>query len=129
MAEPSPHVKALAAFLLRRHSDQLRSIALTPDPKLHYPLYMEYIHIYLLTVLNSLFSLYSSFSYILSFSGSISFAELIEDDPPLAQLVFTQPTQHLRIFDDAAFWAHVCDFYAKILHVYVVDVSVEISLE
>ncbi|XP_035540173.1 probable DNA helicase MCM9 isoform X2 [Juglans regia] len=75
MAEPSPTVKSMAAFLLRRHSDQLRSISLSPDPKLHYPLYVD-------------------------------FAELMEDDPPLAQSVFSQPTQHLRSFDDAAFWAH-----------------------
>ncbi|GLT62581.1 hypothetical protein SLA2020_352040 [Shorea laevis] len=72
---PPPQVKALAAFLIRRHSHQLRSIALSPDPKLHYPLYVD-------------------------------FAELMDDDPPLAQSVFSQPTEHLRFFDDAAVWAH-----------------------
>jgi hypothetical protein len=43
---PPPQVKALAAFLICRHSHQLRSIALSPDPKLHYPLYVEYIYTY-----------------------------------------------------------------------------------
>jgi hypothetical protein len=43
---PAPQVKALAAFLIRRHSHELRSIALFPDPKLHYPLYVEYIYTY-----------------------------------------------------------------------------------
>ncbi|XP_059447392.1 probable DNA helicase MCM9 isoform X2 [Corylus avellana] len=71
----APQVKALAAFLIRRHSHELRSIALSPDPNLHYPLYVD-------------------------------FAELLEDDPPLAQSVFSQPTEHLRFFDDAAVWAH-----------------------
>ncbi|KAG6571851.1 probable DNA helicase MCM9 isoform X2 [Cucurbita moschata] len=68
-------VKALASFLIRRHSDQLLSIAHSPDPKLHYPLFVE-------------------------------FAELMDDDPPLARLVFSHPTEYLRIFDDAAVWAH-----------------------
>ncbi|XP_062177766.1 probable DNA helicase MCM9 isoform X4 [Alnus glutinosa] len=72
---PPSQVKALAAFLICRHSHQLRSIALSPDPKLHYPLYVD-------------------------------FAELMDDDPPLAQSVFSQPTEHLRFFDDAAVWAH-----------------------
>ncbi|XP_075673193.1 putative DNA helicase MCM9 [Castanea sativa] len=73
---PSPsQLKAEAAFLIRRHSDQLRSIALSPDPNLHYPLHID-------------------------------FAELMDDDPPLAQSLFSQPTDHLRLFDDAALWAH-----------------------
>jgi DNA replicative helicase MCM subunit Mcm2 (Cdc46/Mcm family) len=38
----------------------------------------------------------------------------MDDDPPLAQSVFSQPTEHLRLFDDAAVWAHVCNFYAKL---------------
>lgn len=29
-------------YLLHSHSDQLRSIILSPDPKLHYPLFVEY---------------------------------------------------------------------------------------
>ncbi|KAK7809526.1 putative dna helicase mcm9, partial [Quercus suber] len=73
-ASPS-QLKAEAAFLIRHHSDQLRSIALSPDPNLHYPLHIE-------------------------------FAELMDDDPPLAQSLFSQPTDHLRLFDDAALWAH-----------------------
>ncbi|KAL5563311.1 hypothetical protein UlMin_033058, partial [Ulmus minor] len=75
MSEPPASIKSMAAFLLRRHSDQLRSIAVSPDPKLHYPLYLD-------------------------------FAELMEEDPPLARLLFSQPTDYLRFFDQAAAWAH-----------------------
>ncbi|XP_030478340.2 probable DNA helicase MCM9 [Cannabis sativa] len=75
MSDSSADVKSLAQFLLRRHSDQLRSIALSTDSKLHYPLYVE-------------------------------FAELLEDDYSLAGLVFSQPTEYLRFFDQAAVWAH-----------------------
>ncbi|XP_024029253.1 probable DNA helicase MCM9 [Morus notabilis] len=75
MGDPPVPVKSLAAFLIRRHSDQLSSIALSPEPKLHYPLFVD-------------------------------FAELLEDDPPLARLVFSQPTEYLRFFDQAAVWAH-----------------------
>ncbi|PON89616.1 Nucleic acid-binding, OB-fold containing protein [Trema orientale] len=75
MADLPAAVKPLAAFLVRRHSDQLRSISLSPDSKLHYPLYVD-------------------------------FAELMEDDPPLARLVFSQPAEYLRFFDQAAVWAH-----------------------
>ncbi|XP_056163376.1 probable DNA helicase MCM9 isoform X2 [Syzygium oleosum] len=39
---PSPHVKSMAAFLIRFYSDQLRSITLSPDSDLHYPLYIEF---------------------------------------------------------------------------------------
>ncbi|XP_024162361.1 probable DNA helicase MCM9 isoform X2 [Rosa chinensis] len=74
-AKKPSHVQDLAAFLIRHHSHQLRSIALSPDPKLHYPLY-------------------------------VNFAELLDDDPPLAQLVFSQPTEYLRFLDEAALWAH-----------------------
>ncbi|KAK3185091.1 hypothetical protein Dsin_032377 [Dipteronia sinensis] len=69
------HLKSLAAFLIRHHSDQLRSITLSPDPKLHYPLYVD-------------------------------FAELMNEDPPLAHLVFSHPIDYLRFFNDAALWAH-----------------------
>ncbi|XP_030943252.1 probable DNA helicase MCM9 isoform X2 [Quercus lobata] len=75
MDDSPSQLKAEAAFLIRRHSDQLRSIALSPDPNLHYPLHID-------------------------------FAELMDDDPPLAQSLFSQPTDHLRLFDDAAIWAH-----------------------
>lgn len=37
------HLESLAAFLIRHHSDQLHSITLSPDPKLHYPLCIEYV--------------------------------------------------------------------------------------
>ncbi|XP_044507601.1 probable DNA helicase MCM9 isoform X2 [Mangifera indica] len=69
------HLESLAAFLVRHYSDQLRSITLSPDPKLHYPLYVDY-------------------------------AELMDEDPPLAHLIFSKPTRYLRNFDDAAIWAH-----------------------
>ncbi|KAK4766343.1 hypothetical protein SAY87_007985 [Trapa incisa] len=36
----------------------------------------------------------------------IDFAELMDYDPPLAHLVFSQPTQYLPIFNDAAICAH-----------------------
>ncbi|TYK06912.1 putative DNA helicase MCM9 isoform X4 [Cucumis melo var. makuwa] len=31
----------------------------------------------------------------------------MDDDPPLARLLFSRPTDYLRIFDDAAVWAHM----------------------
>ncbi|WRX14046.1 MCM domain - like 3 [Theobroma cacao] len=62
-------------YLLRCNSDQLHSIALSPDPKLHYPLFIDY-------------------------------AELMDADPPLARLVFANPTDYLRFFDEAAILAH-----------------------
>ncbi|GAY55407.1 hypothetical protein CUMW_164070 [Citrus unshiu] len=69
------HLKALAEFVIRHHSDQLRSITLSPDPKLHYPLYID-------------------------------FAELLDEDPEIAHLVFSKPADYLRFFEDAAIWAH-----------------------
>ncbi|XP_038886882.1 probable DNA helicase MCM9 isoform X3 [Benincasa hispida] len=72
---PTSPLKAFATFLIRHHSDQLNSLAHSPDPKLHYPIFVE-------------------------------FAELMDDDPPLARLLFSRPTEYLRIFDDAAVWAH-----------------------
>lgn len=47
--EDSDPVKDLATFLIRRRSEELHSITLSPDAKLHYPLYIEY-----LTPLNSI---------------------------------------------------------------------------
>ncbi|XP_059653282.1 probable DNA helicase MCM9 [Cornus florida] len=66
--------KDLASFLIRHHSDQLRSILLSSDSRLHYPLYVD-------------------------------LAELMDDNPPLAQLIFSQPTEYLHLFDEAARWA------------------------
>ncbi|XP_050212085.1 probable DNA helicase MCM9 isoform X1 [Mercurialis annua] len=68
-------LKLFAEFLIRHYSDKLRSIVLSADPKLHYPLYID-------------------------------FAELLNDDPQLAHLVFSQPAGYLRHFDKAALWAH-----------------------
>ncbi|XP_010547918.1 PREDICTED: probable DNA helicase MCM9 isoform X2 [Tarenaya hassleriana] len=68
-------VEALAEFLVKHYSGQLRSICLSPDPKLHYPLFIE-------------------------------FAELIDEKPHLSRLVFSNPTEYLRYFDDSAILAH-----------------------
>ena len=108
-ASPS-QLKAEAAFLIRHHSDQLRFVALSPDPNLHYPLHIEWV----ISSINQS-SLFFSFSTLfkthsLSRSMFLSFAELIDNDLPLAQSLFSQPTDHLRLFDDAAIWAHVCTF-------------------
>lgn len=46
---------------------------------------------------SSLFSIYLLFS----------FAELMEYDPRIARLIFSQPDTYLQLFDDAALWAHV----------------------
>ncbi|KAG6531405.1 hypothetical protein ZIOFF_005211 [Zingiber officinale] len=64
-------IDAFARFLITHHSPQLRSILLSPDPNLHYPIVVE-------------------------------FAELLEFDPPLAHLLFSQPSDHLPHFDEAA---------------------------
>ncbi|XXG86465.1 hypothetical protein AAC387_Pa11g1357 [Persea americana] len=74
MASDSNHIHALCRFLLHHHSQQLRSILLSSDPMLHYPLL-------------------------------INFAELIEADPALASLVFSQPTEFLPLLDNAALLA------------------------
>ncbi|KAL7206043.1 hypothetical protein ACSBR2_018874 [Camellia fascicularis] len=34
--------KDMARYLIQHHSDQLRSIILSPDPRLHYPLYLDF---------------------------------------------------------------------------------------
>ncbi|XAR53035.1 DNA helicase [Bertholletia excelsa] len=73
MEEPGP-VKDLAGYLIRRHADQLHSIILSPEHRLHYPLYVD-------------------------------FAELLDDHPPLAYILYSQPVEHLRLFDEAAIWA------------------------
>ncbi|XP_074567887.1 putative DNA helicase MCM9 isoform X2 [Curcuma longa] len=65
------HIDAFARFLIIHHSTQLRSILLSPDPNLHYPIVVE-------------------------------FSELLEFDPPLAHLLFSQPSYRLPHFDEAA---------------------------
>ncbi|XP_058087341.1 probable DNA helicase MCM9 isoform X2 [Magnolia sinica] len=67
----SDHIHAVGHFLLRHYSHPLRSILLSPDPLLHYPLIID-------------------------------FAELTEANPSLAYLLFSQPTQFLPLFDEAA---------------------------
>lgn len=106
--EQPAHVKDLAAFLIRHHSDQLRAIALSRDPKLHYPLYVRYPippfpHSPIKPILLPLF-----FNFYILCAFFLSFAELMDADPPLSHLVFSQPIEYLRFFDEAALWAHVC---------------------
>ncbi|KAG9152561.1 hypothetical protein Leryth_024714 [Lithospermum erythrorhizon] len=66
--------KEMAAFLIESHSDQLKTILLSPDPRLH-------------------------------FAILIDFAEMMEENPSIANLIFSQPTEYLPLFDDAAVWA------------------------
>lgn len=40
--EEDSEVKSLAEFLMTHHSEQLHSIVVSPDPKLHYPLYIDF---------------------------------------------------------------------------------------
>ncbi|KAM7264589.1 hypothetical protein ACFE04_002272 [Oxalis oulophora] len=40
------------------------------------------------------------------YSLIIDFAELLDEEPQLAHLLFTQPTHYLQFFDQAALWAH-----------------------
>ncbi|XP_073222498.1 probable DNA helicase MCM9 isoform X2 [Cicer arietinum] len=42
----------------------------------------------------------------LHFPLHIDFAELMEYDPRIARLIFSQPDTYLQLFDDAALWAH-----------------------
>lgn len=42
----------------------------------------------------------------------------MDEDPPLAHLIFSKPTRYLRNFDDAAIWAHVCSIFAGILLIF-----------
>lgn len=106
--------KEMAAFLIKHHLDQLRSIILSSDPRLHYPLHVEYV--YALTRFVTLFGFsdidlqlvravpsYSQFYFIFC----NSFAELMDDNPPLAYLIFEQPKEFLPLFDESAVWAQV----------------------
>ncbi|KAL0335084.1 UNVERIFIED_CONTAM: putative DNA helicase MCM9 [Sesamum radiatum] len=66
--------KEMAGFLIKHHLGQLQSIILSSDPRLHYPLHVD-------------------------------FAELMDDNPSLAHLIFSQPTEYLPLFDESAIWA------------------------
>ncbi|KAI3445760.1 hypothetical protein Pfo_002425 [Paulownia fortunei] len=66
--------KEMAGFLIKHHLEQLQSIILSSDPRLHYPLHVD-------------------------------FAELMDDNPPLAHLIFSQPTEYLPLFNESAIWA------------------------
>ncbi|CAA0807349.1 Probable DNA helicase MCM9 [Striga hermonthica] len=66
--EPS---KEMAIFLKNHHSEQLKCIILSSDPRLHYPLHVDY-------------------------------AELMNEYPGLAHLVFSQPAEYLPLLDESA---------------------------
>ncbi|CAI9104079.1 OLC1v1002690C1 [Oldenlandia corymbosa var. corymbosa] len=66
--------KDMAGFLIKYHTEQLRSIILSPDLRLHYPLIVD-------------------------------FAEFLDDNPNLANLIFSHPTEYLPLFDESAIWA------------------------
>ncbi|XP_073311345.1 probable DNA helicase MCM9 isoform X2 [Primulina huaijiensis] len=74
MEDESERSKEMAGFLIEHHLDQLKSIILSFDHRLHYPLYVDY-------------------------------AELMDENPPLAHLVFSQPAKYLALFDESAIWA------------------------
>ncbi|GAB2219420.1 hypothetical protein Droror1_Dr00007055 [Drosera rotundifolia] len=63
--------RGMVTFLINHHTDELHSILLSPDPRLHYPLFID-------------------------------FAELLDDNPPIAQLVFCKPAEYLPVFDRSA---------------------------
>ncbi|KAL6545807.1 DNA helicase mcm9 [Orobanche gracilis] len=63
----------MAKFLTKNHSEQLRNIILSSDPRLHYPLHVD-------------------------------FAELMDENPKLANLIFSHPTEYLPLFDESAIW-------------------------
>ncbi|CAN1302939.1 Probable DNA helicase MCM9 [Linum perenne] len=69
------YAKTMSGFLKKHYDQQLCSIVLSPDPKLHYPLHID-------------------------------FAVLMDEDPPLANLVYSQPAEWLRLLDQAALRAH-----------------------
>ncbi|XP_028795118.1 probable DNA helicase MCM9 [Neltuma alba] len=48
----------------------------------------------------------SSPDFKLHYPLFVDFAELMDDDPHLAHLIFTEPATYLQIFDQAAVWAH-----------------------
>ncbi|XP_020551368.1 probable DNA helicase MCM9 isoform X2 [Sesamum indicum] len=66
--------KEMAGFLIKHNLGQLRSIILSSDSRLHYPLHVD-------------------------------FAELMDDNPSLSHLIFSQPTEYLPLFDESAVWA------------------------
>ncbi|XP_074284799.1 putative DNA helicase MCM9 [Silene latifolia] len=61
----------MVSFLVDNYSDQLHSIVLSPDSRLHYPLFID-------------------------------FAELMNDHPSIAMLVYSEPSSYLPKFDYAA---------------------------
>ncbi|KAK4476914.1 hypothetical protein RD792_016080 [Penstemon davidsonii] len=74
MENDSGSGKEMAGYLIKHELEQLKNVILSFDPRLHYPLHVD-------------------------------FAELMDDNPPLAHLIFSQPTQYLPIFDESAVWA------------------------
>lgn len=74
MDNDGEHSKDMAAFLIKHRLEDLKAIILSPDPRLHYPLHVD-------------------------------FAELIDENPALAHLIFRQSTVYLPLFDESAVWA------------------------
>ncbi|VFQ78231.1 unnamed protein product [Cuscuta campestris] len=69
--ESEYHREKLQKYLEMNHSEQLQSIILAPDPRLHYPLHVD-------------------------------FAEVMDENPDIAQFIFSQPDDYLLLFDEAA---------------------------
>lgn len=101
--EATPIKEAFAEFLrsFPSHSEQLRAIILSPDPRLHYPLEISYVQSSLPNFVS-----YSS-SYPICFNEfwylfDCSFAVLLDYDRDLAHHVYYNPVRSLRSFDEAA---------------------------
>jgi len=112
---PDYFKKPMASFLERRHSDQLHSILSSPDSDLHFPLFVEYYDFFFMQVL--------PFSFIFLLQNQptlfflLSFAEFIDEEPRVGNLLIAQPDTYLRVFDEAAIRAQVRNslFYLFIL--------------
>ncbi|CAA2983027.1 probable DNA helicase MCM9 [Olea europaea subsp. europaea] len=74
MEDKSEPRKELAGFLIKYHSKQLESIILSPDPRIHYPILID-------------------------------FAELMDENPHLANHIFSNSVEYLSLFDESAIWA------------------------
>jgi len=102
--DPDDFKKPIAFFLVRHHSDQLQSIVSSPDSDLHFPLFVEYYDFrYAFCTFSFIFLLQNQPTLFFLFS----FAELFDEEPRVASVLFAQPNTYLRVFDAAAIWAQV----------------------
>ncbi|KAL9321384.1 hypothetical protein ACSQ67_013223 [Phaseolus vulgaris] len=100
--DPDDFKKPIAFFLVRHHSDQLQSIVSSPDSDLHFPLFVEYYDFrYAFCTFSFIFLLQNQPTLFFLFS----FAELFDEEPRVASVLFAQPNTYLRVFDAAAIWA------------------------